>query len=124
MQKIDHKIIVKSYEYFSKNAQLFIRPQSLKHDLKIDEKTLNKAIERLGKIGHLEFNNNASSGSPYQLSEKGITYAQQNTKSFFEKFCTNRIVKRIFGSISFIVVYFLGLYTDEIKSLINKLFEN
>jgi len=124
MEKIDQKIIIKSYEYFSKNAQLFIRPRSLQHDLKIEEHILNKAVERLAKLGYIEFNDRASGGIQYQLSEKGVDYAQKNKKSFFEKFYLNRIVQRMFSTIIFIVAYLFGLYTEEIKTLINKIFEN
>lgn len=124
MQKTDHKIVIKSYEYFSKNATLFIKPKSLQHDLKINRAIFKKAIERLEKLGYIEFNSSASTGIPYQLSATGIAYAQQNTKSFFEKIDSNNIVKCTFRALGFAMVYLLGLYTEEIKALINQLFKN
>lgn len=119
MKKIDRKIIVKSYEYFEKNGQLFLRPRSLQNDLKIDENTVNKSIERLEKLGYIEFNDKASAGILYQLSNKGIEFAQQNMKSFLEKVIKNKVLQGVFG---FIVSYLLGLYTEEIKAFINQLF--
>lgn len=122
MQIIDRKIILKSYEYFLQNTQLFICQKSLQHDLRLDEKTFNKALERLKILGFIEYNDRASSGIPYQLSDKGIQFAQSNIKTFFEKIAANTVVRWSVRLLGFVLAYILGLYTGEIKSLINYIF--
>lgn len=115
IQKKDHKVILKCYEYFSKNSDLKVKKRSLLHDLKFNEHELRNILERLRKMNYLENKIVSGDNWPYQLSEKGLEYSQKHTKSFFEKITTNKVLKWLFGVVSFIVVYLLGLFTDEIK---------
>lgn len=124
MEKIDHKVLTQTYKYFLETGGHNIRSRPLQHDLQIDKKTLDTSIKRLEKLGYIECNNQSNLEIPYNLSKEGIYFAQKEQKNIFQKILSNTAIKWTIKVIGFILVYLLGLYTNEIKELINKLVGN
>ena len=112
MEKLDKKILKKMYNQFTKNADLYVNFREIGKQLKLPTEKLNKSVDRLIYQRLCIFRNNEL----VELTQKGIEEGKKLNIKFYKKI-------NWLGIASYIIVFLLGLFAEEIKNLILKLFE-
>ena len=112
MEKLDKKVLKKMYKQFIENATLYVNFKKIGAKLNVPKEKLNKSVDRLIFQELCIFRNDEI----VELTQKGIETSKKVSKQFYKKI-------NWLGIVSYIIVFLLGLFTNEIKDLILKLFE-
>lgn len=112
MESQDKKILKKMYKQFVENADTFVNFKKIGKILKLPKEKLHKSVDRLIFHKLCIFRNDEL----VELTEKGMKEGKQLNVKFYKRI--NWI-----GSISYIAVFLLGLFTEEIKNLLLSIFE-